>query len=65
METQSHDSDELTTVLINSVETLTKRMDGLESQLKKHNESSKEHLAAVKELNSTFIDTNKIIDSDS
>lgn len=62
MESKSHDSEELTTVLINSVETLSKRIDKLEDQIKANNEVNAKTVAALNQLNSTVISTNKVFD---
>ena len=62
MESKSHESDELTTVLINSVETLSKRIDKLEDQLKTNNDINGKTVVALKELNTTILGTNKVFD---
>lgn len=60
MESKSH--DELNTVLLNSLETLTKRIEKLEEQTKKQNELSHANTQAVNELNKTVLMTNKVFD---
>ena len=62
MESKNHDSEDLTAVLINSVETLSTRIDKLEEQFKSHNEINKKTLAALESLNTTVIATNKVFD---
>jgi uncharacterized coiled-coil protein SlyX len=62
MESKSHESDELTTVLINSVETLSNRIDKLEDQLKTNNDINAKTVVALTELNTTVLGTNKVFD---
>lgn len=54
--------DELTTLLINSLESLTKRIDKLEDQLKKNTEVQNKNISSIQELNVTILNTNKIFD---
>jgi len=54
--------DELTTLLINSVETLSKRIDKLEEQLKRNCDIQNKNISVVQELNTTILSTNKIFD---
>jgi uncharacterized coiled-coil protein SlyX len=53
---------ELTTLLINSVETLSKRIEKLEEQLKKSVEMHNKNINVVQELNTTILSTNKVMD---
>jgi len=62
MDPKSHESEELTTVLINSVETLSKRIDKLEDQLKINNDINAKTVVALTELNTTVLVTNKVFD---
>lgn len=54
--------DELTTMLINSIETLAKRIDKLEDQLKKNAEIQTKNTVVIQDLNTTILSTNKIFD---
>jgi uncharacterized coiled-coil protein SlyX len=62
MESKSHDSDELVTALINSVETLSKKHDKMETLLSKVIESNEEMVESIQELNETILNSNKIFD---
>jgi len=62
METTSHDSDDLCTVLINSVETLTKRLDKQDEQIRKLTDRLDDNSRSVSELNLTIKDSNKIFE---
>lgn len=62
MDAKSHDSDELHTLMLNSLETLSKKVEKLEEQVKKQNELSVVNSNALVELNKTVITTNKIFD---
>jgi len=54
--------DELTTMLINSIEALTKRIDKLEDQLRKNAEIHQKNIIVSQELNTTILSTNKVFD---
>lgn len=62
MEPKSHDSDQLTNALLNSVETLAKKLDRQEETLKKSVEANQALVAAVKQLELTVNNSNKIFD---
>jgi len=60
MESKSH--DELSTVLLNSLETLSKRMEKLEEVIKKQNELTSANTLSVVELSKTVTTSNKVFD---
>jgi len=62
VDTKSHDSDELVTVLINKFESLSKRLEKLEDQVKKHNEISLKMCESTETLNETVQATNEVFD---
>ena len=62
METTSHDSDEISTVLINTVEALSKKVDKLEDLLKRNNDLKAANNIALQELKTTITDSNKIFE---
>lgn len=62
MDSKSHDSDQLIAALLNSVETLAKKMDRQEEALKKSTEVNQGLHAAVKALEVTVTNSNKIFD---
>lgn len=62
MESKSHDSDELVSTLINSVETLSNRFDKMESLLKKGIQTSERHVESIGELKNTIESSNKIFE---
>jgi hypothetical protein len=58
MDSKSHDSDE-TTILINKVESLNKRLDKLEDQLKLNSDNLALNTSASQELKLTVAESNK------
>jgi len=62
MESKGHNSDELVSALINSVEILSKRFDKNEAQLAKILETNEELIESSHELNETVIKSNKIFE---
>ena len=62
METKSHDSDELSTIMVNTMSSLTKRLEKLEEQLKKNTEAAVENTAKMGKLDETVTAANKIFD---
>lgn len=62
MEAKSHDSDQLVTTLVNSMEALTKRLDKQEDTLKKCAEATNNLILATKQLDTTVNSSNKIFD---
>jgi len=62
MEPKSHDSDQLTNTLINNFEALSKRLDKQEEALKKNYEASQSLVVAIKQLELTVNNSNKIFD---
>jgi len=62
VDSKSHDSDELVAVLINSMETLTSRLDRLEDQIKKQNEISAKLAEGMTTVNTTIKSTNEVFD---
>jgi prophage DNA circulation protein len=62
MESKSHDSDELVAALLNSVETLSKKFDKLDDQVKKNTDSSEKVNESLLELNKTVLATNTVFD---
>ena len=62
VDTKSHDSDELVTVLVNKFESLTKRLEKLEDQVKKQNEISLKMCESTETLNETVQATNEVFD---
>ena len=62
VDTKSHDSDELVTVLINKFESLSKRLEKLEDQIKKQNEITSKTQESLVTLNETVQSTNEVFD---
>jgi len=62
MDPKSHDSDQLTSTLINSFEALSKRLDKQEDALKKNTEALQGVVTSQKQLEVTINSTNKIFD---
>lgn len=62
MDSKSHDSDQLTNALMNSVEVLTKRLEKHEEAIKKNVDASNALVAAVKQLDVTVNSSNKVFD---
>ena len=58
VDTKSHDSDELVTVLVNKFESLSKRLEKLEDQIKKQNEVTSKTQESLVILNETIQSTN-------
>ena len=62
METTSHDSDDLCTVLINSVETLSKKLDKQDEQIRRLTDKLDDNSKSTAELTTTIKDSNKIFE---
>jgi len=55
-------NEELQTLLINSIESLSKRIEKLEEQLKKNCEAQTKNISVTQELNTTVLASNKVFD---
>jgi uncharacterized coiled-coil protein SlyX len=55
-------NEELQTLLINSIESLSKRIEKLEEQLKKNCEAQTKNISTIQELNTTVLASNKVFD---
>lgn len=62
VDSKSHDSDELVTLLANKFESLSTRLEKLEDQVKKQNESSEKIGESLETLNETVKATNEVFD---
>lgn len=62
VDTKSHDSDELVTILVNKFESLSKRLEKLEDQVKKQNEISLKMCESTEILNKTVKATNEVFE---
>jgi len=62
METTSRDSEELNTLLINSLEALTKKLDKIEDALKNSNELQSSNNTALVDLKAAVISSNKVFE---
>lgn len=62
MDTKSHESEELYTTLINSIEALSKRIDKLDENLKKNSENVATLNVTTKQLDTTIMGSNKVFD---
>lgn len=62
MEAKSHDSDDLCTVLINSVETLSKKLDKQDEQIRRLSDALVENTKSADVLTNTVQDSNKIFE---
>lgn len=60
MDSKSHNSEELATVMINTVSALTKRLEKLEEQLKKNTDAATENTQKLVKLDETVTSANKI-----
>jgi len=62
MEGKSRDSDELNTLLINSIEVLTKKIDKVEDLLKDSNNLQSSNNVALNDLKTAVISSNKVFE---
>jgi len=62
MESTSRDSEELNTLLINSLEALTKKLDKVEDLLKSSNDLQANNNIALQDLKQAVLTSNKVFD---
>jgi len=62
VDSKSHDSDELVTLLVNKFESLSTRLEKLEDQVKKQEETSSKMCENIETLNETIKSTNEVFD---